>query len=52
MLSASCSTNTAISDNCEWLKIINPIVGIDECMSDQLARQILAHNKKVEANCN
>jgi len=50
MLSAGCSTNTA-SDNCEWIKVIHPVIGRDECISFELADQIYKHNKKVEANC-
>jgi hypothetical protein len=51
MLSASCSTNTVKSNGCEWIKLIHPMKVHDECMSDDLAKQILKHNKKVEANC-
>ena len=50
MLSVGCSTNTA-SNNCEWIKTIHPVIGVDECMSDSLANQILKHNDKIEANC-
>lgn len=47
-LGSGCATTNVI-DGCSWVQIIT--VSKDDVLTDQTAREILAHNEKVEAIC-
>lgn len=50
MLLASCANDgAAISGGCEWVRPI--LVSRADVLTDQTARDILAHNRAWEANC-
>ena len=38
-----------VSDGCSWVSPI--IIGPDDSLSGETSRQILAHNRKWESNC-
>ena len=45
---ASCSTVSAGTE-CAWVKVIT--ISRQDVLTDETARQLLAHNEKVEAIC-
>ena len=42
-------TSTVAIDSCSWVRIIT--VSKEDVFTDQTAREILAHNRKVEETC-
>ena len=48
MLASGCQS-TAVISPCSWVKIIT--VSSKDVLTDQTAREILAHNEKVETIC-
>ena len=48
-LLAACGTSTVAISPCSWVKIIT--VSSKDALTDQTAREILAHNEKVETIC-
>ena len=49
VLVAGCSTATVATSPCSWVQIIT--VSKDDVLTVETAREILAHNEKVEAIC-
>lgn len=49
MFGSGCATSTVATDSCAWVQIIT--VSRADVLTDQTAREILAHNEKVEAIC-
>ena len=49
MFGSGCVSTPAISGGCSWVKVIT--VSKADVLTDQTAREILAHNEKVETIC-
>jgi hypothetical protein len=49
MLFGSGCASTSVISPCSWVRVIS--VSKDDVLTDQTAREILAHNEKVEAVC-